>query len=253
MTAHRLLLLYLWIMPHILQGILAVMLIRRKMVQEFPAFFLYTVFEVLQFLALFFIDRSGAFTGNQYTIVWLAGGAVSAALRFAIVHEVFNHLFQNYPALAAYGTVFFRWATILLLIFAVAVVAYTSGNETERGFVAIGVVDRAVSIVQCGLLLLLVLLSRFLNFSWHNYAFGIAVGLGIFASVELATSAIRTQLGLGAGRDFFNIVTMATYHGCVLFWIVALFLPGRITTRETPIPAHNLDQWNKELQRLLQQ
>ena len=53
MTAHRLLFLYLWIAPHVLQVALAVMMVRRKLAREFPAFFLYTVFEVLQFAVLF--------------------------------------------------------------------------------------------------------------------------------------------------------------------------------------------------------
>jgi hypothetical protein len=251
MTAHRLLILYLWIAPHILLGILAFLLIRRGLVKQFPAFFLYTVFEVLQFLILFTMTYSSAFSGHQYAVTWMAGGAISAALRFAIVREVWNNLCTNYPALPSLGSLFFRWATVILVIVALAVVVYTSGTETDTGFFAIGMVDRAVSIVQCGLLLLLVLLSRFLKFSWHSYASGIALGLGIFASVELASSALRAHLGLAVGRDFFNILSMATFHACVLFWLVALLKPRRESISASPIPAHNLEQWSETLQRVL--
>jgi hypothetical protein len=253
MTAHHLLFLFLWIAPHVLQGALAIMLVHRRLAKEFPAFFLYTVFEVLQFLALFTLYRLGPSWGEQYTVVWLASGAISVALRFAIVNEVFSNLLRSYPALSAFGTLLFRWATVVLMIVAVALVAYTSGSETERGIIAFGVIDRAVSIVQCGLLVLLVLLSRFLSFSWRSYAFGIALGLGFFASIELATSAIRSHIGLAVARDTFNLVTMASYNCCVVFWIAALLRPERDRTRITSIPSHNLDQWNETLQRLLQQ
>jgi hypothetical protein len=251
MTPHRLLLMYLWIAPHLLQGALAILLVSRKLARQFPAFFLYTVFEVAQFLILFVLNQRDDVSGPQYTSVWIACNAVSVVLRFAVVHEVFNHLFRSYPAFTAVGTILFRCATVVLMIVAVVLVAYTAGSETDSLIVAITVVDRAVSIVQCGLLILLLLLSRFLNVSWNSYAFGITLGLGLFASVELGTSAIRTYLGLAVAKDFFDIVTMATYHCCVVLWIVALFVPERAPGRLTSIPAHNLEQWNEALQRLL--
>jgi hypothetical protein len=251
MTAHRLLYLYLWIAPHVLLGVLAVILVRRKLVQEFPAFFLYTVFEVFQFVILFAMVRIPAVTGHQYTVTWLVGSAVSMALRFAIVHEVFNHLFQSYPALSAFGTRLFRWATVVLIVVALALVAYTSGTPTDAFIVAISVVDRAVSLVQCGLLVLLLLLCRFLSYSWHSYAFGIALGLGFFASMELGIAVIRTHLGFAIAIDSFNLIMMATYHCCVLFWLVALLMPQRDRVSLTALPAHNLEQWNNALQRLL--
>lgn len=251
MTAHRLLYLYLWIAPHVLLGVLAVILACRKLVRDFPAFFLYTVFEVLQFVLLFAMARIPAVTGHQYTVAWLAGNAVSAALRFAIVHEVFNHLFQSYPPLSAFGTRLFRWATVVLVIVAVALVAYTSGTPTDAFIVAISVVDRAVSLIQCGLLLLLLLLCRFMSYSWHSYAFGIALGLGFFASMELGISVIRTHLGFAIGIDSFNLIMMAIYHCSVLFWLVALLMPQRNPASVAVLPAHNLEQWNNALQRLL--
>lgn len=251
MTAHRLLYTYLWIAPHALQMALAVMMVRRKLVREFPAFFVYTVYEVLQFVVLFAMHGIDAVSAEAYTVAWLAGGAVSIALRFAIVYEIFDHVFSSYPTLKELGVVIFRWATAVLMIVAVVLVGYSTGGEIDRATIAISIVDRAVSVVQCGLLVLLLLLSRFLSFSWRSYAFGIALGLGFFASVELATSAIRTELGLGVGLDALAMITMATYHCCVLFWIVALLRPQHEIAPVTSVPEHNLEHWNSALQRLL--
>lgn len=251
MTGYRLLYLYLWIAPHALQAVLAVMMVRRKLVREFPAFFVYTVQEVLQFIVLFAMDKIDAVSGQAYTMAWFVGTAVSIVLRFAVVYEIFEHVFSNYPTLKELGTVILRWATVVLMIIAVVLVGYSTTGEIDWAKIAISIVDRAVSVVQCGLLVLLVLLARFLSFQWRSYAFGIALGLGFFASVELGLSAIRTELGLSVALDTLALATMASYHCCVLFWIVTLLLPQHEATPVTSIPDHNLEHWNTALQRLL--
>ena len=253
MDRHPLFFTYLWIAPHVFQVALAVMMFRRKLVREFPAFFVYTLFEVVQFGVLYAMNRTAAISGQQYTAAWLVGGAGSIALRFAVVHEIFSRVFRSYPALKDFGELLFRWATAVLLLVAVVLVAWASGSETDRLTMAYTVVGRAVSIMQGGLLVLLILLSRFLSFPWRSYVFGIALGVGFFASVELGVSAIRSHVGLGISREFFDMVTMATYHCCVLFWIVTLLLPQQETARVTSVPDHNLDHWNHALQRLLNQ
>lgn len=249
--AYRLLYLYLWIAPHALQAALAVMMVRRKLAKAFPAFFMYTVGEVLQFIILFAMHEIDAVSAHAYTVAWFIGDGVSIVLRFAVVYEIFDHVFSSYPTLKELGAVIFRWATAVLMIVAVVLVGYSTSGEIGWAEILIPIVDRAVSVVQCGLLVLLLLLSRFLNFTWRSYAFGIALGMGLFASVELGISAIRTELGLGVALDKLAIVTMAVYHCCVLFWIVALLRPQREITPVTSVPDHNLHHWNNALQRLL--
>jgi hypothetical protein len=251
MAAHSLLFTYLWVAPHALQVALAVMMVRRKLAREFPTFFAYTVFEAVQFVVLYLTYQSAV--SGLYPALWLVGNSVSVALRFAIVYEIFSKVFRSYPALKDFCTLVFRWATVVLLLVAVVLVGWASGYETDRLTTAYTVIDRAVSIVQGGLLIFILLLSRFLSFPWRSYVFGIALGVGFFASVELGISAIRTQIGVSVHSEFFNMFTMATYHCCVLFWIVTLMLPEREEARVTSVPAHNLDLWNDALQRLLHQ
>jgi hypothetical protein len=50
--------------------------------------------------------------------------------------------------------------------------------------------------------------------------------------------------------DFLN---MATYHVCVLVWCYYLLVPQKLAiTSAVLLPEHNLDIWNRELERLLQ-
>jgi hypothetical protein len=115
------------------------------------------------------------------------------------------------------------------------------------------VLERTASILQCGLLVLIFALASFLNLSFRSYVFGIALGLGIFSSVELAASAIRAEIG-SAYNGLLDYFIMATYHCCVLIWAFYLWVPERSSQYALKVlPQSDLDNWNKELQRLLKQ
>lgn len=253
MTAHRALFYYLWFAPHVLLLVMAGVMVRKKLIREFPAFFAYTVNEIVQFAVLYTLYKMPSVTGMQYTWVWLGLNALSVCFRFAIIHEVFQHLFQSYSALKDAGSLLFRWSTAALMIVAVVLVASVSGSPTDRLTLAYTVVDRVVSMVQCGLLVLVLVLARFFSLPLRSRTAGITLGLGLFASAELGILAIRAQWGLDVASEFLNRLTLAVYHCCVLIWIVALLVPEAEADRVLAVPAHNLDHWNDELQRLLQQ
>jgi hypothetical protein len=112
--------------------------------------------------------------------------------------------------------------------------------------------DRTASVLQSGLLISLFLFSHYFGLSWRSPAFGIALGLGIFASVALATSTIWLHLGVFGNRAV-NLFTMATYHCCVLIWMFYLMVPERQPQHPaSKLPEYDLKTWNRELQRLLQ-
>jgi hypothetical protein len=253
MIVPRWLFLYLWIAPHTLQAVLAIIMVYRKLVRTFPVFFAYTIYEVVQFLVLFLIDQSASSTGAQYAGLFLAGGAVSIALRFGVVYEIFRTVFASYPALQKFGWMLFSWATVVLMIVAVTVVAYSTGTDLDRYAFAYTVVDRIVSIMQCGLLVLLILMARFLSFPWTSCAFGITLGLGLFASVELGIRAIQAEFGIYIAQDVVDPITMAVYHCCVVFWIVSVLLPERSPRSLELGRSYDLEHWNDALQRLLHQ
>lgn len=46
---------------------------------------------------------------------------------------------------------------------------------------------------------------------------------------------------------------MATYHCCVVIWLVYLLTPEMARRAAKELPENNLGQWNAELQRLLLQ
>ncbi len=243
---------YLWVAPHILLAVILLLMVRRKLYRQFPIFFIYTAFELFQFgvlLAVFV--HFGSLSSDRYRGAFSLGTALSTALRFGIIYEIFADLFRNYNVLGELGKAWFRGTTVVLLLIGVGL-ASTRGNGADVFFRIVPILDRTVSLMQCGLLLFLFMFARYFALSLRNYAFGIALGFGILASVELGISAIRSQIGVGS--YLLDNLGMATYHGCVLVWIFYLAAPERNTNRAPKkLPESDLEVWNEELQRLLQQ
>jgi hypothetical protein len=251
MTPLLSLLIYLWVAPHVLQvAILGVMVYRRQY-RQFPVFFSYTGFEIVQFLVLLAINHFRLMSHEHYHVIFFLGSAGSTWLHFGVIYEILARLFRNYPSLNRFGKTLFFWAALLLLAIAVGLSRGTAGGGTEHLRVAVSVLDRTFSIVQCGLLLAMFLFSRYFALSWRSTEFGIALGFGIFASVELASSAVRSQVGL-SGNHFLDYFTLATYHLCVLIWLCYMLAPeppARYDSRD--LPEHDLETWNQELERLI--
>ena len=245
---------YLWIAPHVLLVVVLFLTIRRKVYQQFPMFLLYTGFELLQFVVLFALHfKLGTLIAEQYRSAFSIGAAISIALRFAVIFNICVHLLRDYPGLNDVGRSLFRWATVVLLLIAATLAAVTHGSVVEGHVALLSVLDRTASIMQCGLLLLLLAFSQYFALSWRRCAFGLTLGFGLFASVELATSAIRAQLGTAAA-DSLDLIVMGTYHCCVLIWGFYLVAPERTKVRAPKVlPQADLELWNNEMQRLLQQ
>jgi len=71
--------------------------------------------------------------------------------------------------------------------------------------------------------------------------------------VDLAAAAIRSEFGTEHTNNLYYY-TMGVYHVCVLVWLAYLWLPEKVTQFALKaVPEHDLESWNKELQRLIQQ
>jgi hypothetical protein len=242
---------YLLIVPHLLLVVVFIALLRRGLYRQFPLFLAYIVGEIVQSAIILPMLFSRSTTGSQYAAAYFVALALSISLRFGVIHEIFAHMFRNYAALKGFGKPTFRWATVGLLLAGLALASYAGGHDPARLDSIMHVLDRAANISQCGLLVGLFLLSSYLGLSWRSYLFGIALGLGVVASVDLVVAAIQSQAGYTYNL-YLNYLTMGTYHCCVLIWIFYLLAPERISQYELKsVPEHDLESWNQELQRLL--
>ena len=95
---------------------------------------------------------------------------------------------------------------------------------------------------------------RLFRLRWKHVPLGITLGFSVSACVHLGTWAVMANGGLLDKRYLLDFLNMATYHACVLIWCYFLLVPKKIaTTSAVSLPENNLDIWNRELERLLQQ
>ncbi len=197
-----------------LELLLAAAMIWRKLHRKFPVFFAYVIFQLVNFAVLFPVHQYGSY--NLYFYSYWIGATISLAIGFKVIHEIFLDVFRPYHTLKDLGTVLFKWAS-LVMIFVALVVAVANPSGQSPIVLAVMTMQRCVRVIQCGLILFLLVFSRYLAVSWKQPSFGIACGFGLFATCELAGSAL--YVGGLIGEPTLGIVGTLSYSLAVLTWI----------------------------------
>ncbi|HJS98397.1 MAG TPA: hypothetical protein VJ756_04840 [Terriglobales bacterium] len=210
----------LWIAHPVMQVALAVVMWRRKLLRTYPSFFAYIVSEVMLFLVLFLNEKHA---DVYYYLYWI-GAAIGAVLGFKVIHEVFSDVLRPFHALKDFSSMLFRWAALVVML--IAVMAAMGSPNTGLGSVALGLLslERSVRVMQCGLVLFLLMFSRYLGSSWRHRSFGIALGFGIFAVVEFVLLGL--QFASLIDRTTLNLLNMGAYDAAVLIWLVYAIAPA---------------------------
>lgn len=223
MTWHSHIIVYLWCAAPILQSMVAVVLWRRNLHKQFPVFFLFLLVQLANFAVLFPLSFAGNYS-LYFSIFWV-GEAVNAVLGFKVIHEIFLAVFRPYHTLKDLGTLLFKWAGVVMMLVSV-VVAFSNSFDQSLVVHAVTTLQRSVRLVQIGLILFLVLFSRFLGVSRKQITFGISLGFGLFAGVELLLIALNSGGFVKQGN--FNFLNMLTYNLAVFIWLGYSFSPQAV-------------------------
>jgi hypothetical protein len=247
----RVLSLFLLIAPHVLLGVLAVILYKRRLYREFPCFAAYVLYEIAKFIPMFTLYSVQGVTGKQYAYAYCVTLLLSIALRFGVIDEVSKDLFCKSQFLKVAVRRTLQGVTGLLLVIGILFAVYAPGDNSAKWYAGIFVVNRGAAMVQSGILLALLLFSRFLGLSWRRPAFGIALGLGVLTSVDLAYSALRAAFTSYVAADFLDLLITGTYLVCVSIWTGYLLAPELEPASLAVLPRDEVETWNRELQHLL--
>jgi hypothetical protein len=210
----RTLLYALWIAQPVLETAIAIVMLRRGQHRTFKYFFAYLVAQVLAFAVLFPTYR---YNYSAYFYVSEFATAISVALGFMVIYEAFLDVFRPFHTLRDLGTVLFKWAGLVMLLVAGVAAVSTNSRDIAPWMQAILTAQRCVRLIQVGMVLFLLIFSRYLGVSRRQHSFGIALGFGGFAMVELAVIAILaayrvSEVGL-------SVVNVGAYNGAILVWL----------------------------------
>jgi hypothetical protein len=243
---------YLWLAPPVVLAVIVVVMAKRKLYREYPAFFAYACWQMIFNNVMFVLDHATeSVTTFQYQLSSYTHNGVSILLRFAIIYEIFSIVFRPYRALRQWALALFSVGLVVLLLVAVIISHYSPNADYATRFLgAMFILNRAIGIVQCGLLIMLFVFASYFKLSWDSYIYGIAIGLGIFASVQIVVSALVAR---SQQSQNLNFVIMGTYHVCVVIWALYLLAPEPALRSVPAVPSVDLESWNTEVQRYLRQ
>jgi hypothetical protein len=132
--------------------------------------------------------------------------------------EILRSLFKEYGGIQTLGITIFRWSCGLLLLFAILSAWSSSEAAVDRAVASVLAFDRSMRLMQIGLFLLLMFLCRFLRNCSRQQVFGIALGFGIFASIELILVSVVMRYG-NAHAAMISLLKSTAYNAVTLVWI----------------------------------
>ena len=184
----------LWFAPTVLQSGLLVALYRRGLHRDYPFFFNYTILQIVSVPVLAIASRL-SYSAYYYTYYINLG--LSVIISFAVLQEVFQDAFRPYENLRDLSVILFRWSALVALLVAV-MWAINASHSTDTGVVndVMQLADRSVRLMQCGLVFFLLLFHGYLGISPRSMLFGISIGFGFFAGINMLVFTGLSRHGL---------------------------------------------------------
>ena len=241
----------LWAMSILLQTTCAAFIVIRRLRQEFPLFYAYTLFHVFSasmLLLIRFIPRDPRFVSQAYFIFSWGTEILTDVLAIAVVHEIQRHAFADLQGLQQLGVLLMRWAGGVLIMLAAISAALAQSAYRDPTLAALLSFDHGAAVVTCGLLFFLFAFCSYFRISWRHYVFGLALGLALYNSVDIILIVAVGQAG--SATRIVSIVRSGAYNCALLTWLAYLWTreKSKISGRR---PGHDLEDWNRALLELL--
>jgi hypothetical protein len=231
-----------------LLGVLAVVLIVTGKWKKFPIFTIYSIFHFLTSIGMYLLRGHPLIFSYTYWVVETFG----MFLGLGVVYEVFRNLFASYRDLRRLASNIFYWVLLVLVVLGGVVLYAHPAVQGARYVAAFLVVEESVRIIEVGLILALFLFSGAFGLHWRQSVFGVALGLGVYATVELLAITMRAHFGVVA-TPALNIARGISFDASLLVWLGYLLVPERVTS-QTAVPQRGqLEQWNQAVKELIYQ
>ncbi len=231
----------LWVAHPLLELGIAAIMFRRGLYRKFKFFFAYIIVQLVTF-AVVFPAYWHSYSALFY-LYWTCD-ALSVAFGFAVIHEVFVDVFRAFHTLRDLGTVLFKWAGLVMLLVAGVVSVSTNSSQLAPWMQAITTSQRCVRMIQVGMVLFLLFFAHYVGVSRRQHSFGIALGFGSFAVVELIliSSWVGNHLGSSAWASVLN---MAAYNCTLLIWFG--YAAAKSPARDVSMSLLQPQRWEQSL------
>jgi len=234
-----------WFAAPLLQALTAWCMYRRGLHRDYPFFFNYMLLPVISEPILAVLMKCSY---NYYYYAYYVNLGLSILLSFAVLQEIFKDAFRPYEALRDLGVILFRWSA--LVVFLVGVMwAINAAHKPENGVLqdAFLLADRALRLMQCGLVFFLLLFSEYLGIPHRSPLFGISLGFGLFAAIHMLVVTGASHHGI-LRNGTLSLINSAAYLLTVVIWFgYTLAASPSASLVADSLPVRSKD-WNSALQ-----
>lgn len=236
----------LWFASPTLQVGMLVVLFRRGLHRDYPFFFNYTILQVVSVPVLAFIHSTQPYAAYYYAYYFNIG--LSVLISFFVLQEIFTDAFRPYEALRDLSIILFRWSALVVLLVGV-MWAVNLSHKPGDGLIMDGILlaDRSVRLMQCGLVFFLLLFSEYLGISRRSLLFGISLGFGIFAAVNMLVATGASHSG-AVHQTALRQVNSAAYFLAVLIWFGFTLAAAPSRSKLAQESLLRSEDWNSALQ-----
>lgn len=229
----------LWCVTPFLMTAVAMCMYRRKLHREFPFFFNYALFGISAFLVEFPLRH----WVNYYYVYWTCS-ALSIVVSFAVLQEIFKDAFRPYEALRDLSIILFRWcALVVLLVAGMWAITSWRADQIDNITNAIFLVDRSVRMMQCGLVFFMLLFSEYLGISRRNVLFGISIGFGFYAAVNMLVVTAMTHQSI-IGKTNLGRINGGAYVVAMVIWLAYTALPAKARVPVKQMASVAFQKWD---------
>ncbi len=233
-----------WFAAPLLQAGVLVCMFRRGLHRDYPFFFNYTILQVISVPILALINP---YSYKLYYYAYYVNVGLSILLSFAVLQEIFQDAFRPYEALRDLGVILFRWSALVVLLvgvmWAISVAHRPDYNRVQDVML---LADRGLRLMQCGLVFFLLLFSEYLGIPHRSLLFGISLGFGFFAAVNMLV--ITGASHRGVLHATLSQINSAAYLIAVIIWFGYTLVAEPSRSRVADAVLLRSKDWNSALQ-----
>jgi hypothetical protein len=205
---------------------------RRRLVREYAALVALLAVWGLEYgivvLTLFYRQALGISKPVCFAIYiysWWVYFFAEYALILLVIYSVFNQAMKPLAGLHQAGKIIFRWVAGVSLTLSVGVAIGPHMATRAHVLALTSQMDQGLSVLMLCLLLFVCFSTRYLGLTYRSHIFGVSLGLGIYATVNLVESAwVATR---GAASLYSPVYLFSALGACVvlLTWGTYFALP----------------------------
>ncbi len=216
-----------WDLTVLLQSVLLILVLRRKLYREYPAFLIYVIAALSENLVVLLTYRIWGFHSfRAWTIAWSAQAVVIGTRWFAIA-EIARRILTNYKGICGL-------ANRVLFILGICVLIYAAGFSVNQQRMLL-YADRAVELCIAVSVVGLFVFARYYRLPVTSLQGQLAIGFCLYSCSFVVNDSIFERWPSTFDGPW-NYLSILSYFVAVLLWIQAIRRPA-----ESPALAVRLD------------